>query len=237
MIYQSVAHAVTEPEGRHAGLLAEDAAQVRGVVVMEALGYLLYGQVGGVEQVLDHQADLYVDLFLGRGAEIFTVDDVQVIGGDVEPVGVIGHVVMPGVMPAQHGYEIIGQHPRPVLGRVVAKLPQPPFYLVGHDVHQVLGFIVHGLETDWLRTIRLYPFKHREPVGHDSPERIWDWKDRGLEYKFPETVGCHQIEYVERLVKSDAQTHGLEIVRELQRLRDHVECDERHTTGAERADP
>ena len=118
----SVAHAVAEPEGRHAGLLAEDAAQVRGVVVMKALGYLLYGQVGGVEQVLDHQADLYVDLFLGRGAEIFTVDDVQVIGGDVEPVGVIGHVVMPGVMPAQHGDEVVGQHPRPVLGRVVAKL-------------------------------------------------------------------------------------------------------------------
>lgn len=76
--YLSVAHAVAEPEGRHAGLLAEDAAQVRGVVVMETLGYLLYGQVGGVEQVLDHQPDLYVDLFLGSGAEIFTVDDVQV---------------------------------------------------------------------------------------------------------------------------------------------------------------
>lgn len=45
---------------------------------MKTLGYLLYGQVGGVEQVLDHKADLYVDLFLGRGAEIFTVDDVQV---------------------------------------------------------------------------------------------------------------------------------------------------------------
>lgn len=208
----SVAHAVAEPEGRHAGLLAEDAAQVRGVVVMETLGYLLYGQVGGVEQVLDHQADLYVDLFLGCGAEIFTVDDVQVIGRDVEPVGVIGHVVMPGVMPGQHGYEIIGQHPRPVLGRVVAKLPQPPFYLIGHDVHQVLGFIVHGLETDRLRTVRLYPFKHREPVGHDSPERIWDGKDRGLEYKLPETVGCHQIKYVECLIESDAQTHGFEIV-------------------------
>lgn len=96
---QSVAHAVAEAEGRHAGLLAEDAAQVRRVVVMKALGYLLYGQVGGVEQVLDHQADLYVDLFLGRGAEIFPVDDVQVIGGDVEPVGIISHVVMPGVMP------------------------------------------------------------------------------------------------------------------------------------------
>lgn len=129
--YLSVAHAVAEPEGRHAGLLAEDAAQVRGVVVMETLGYLLYGQVGGVEQVLDHQPDLYVDLFLGSGAEIFTVDDVQVIGGDVEPVGIIGHVVMPGVMPAQHGDEVVGQHPRPVLGGIVAKLPQPPFYLIG----------------------------------------------------------------------------------------------------------
>lgn len=237
MIYQSVAHAVAEPEGRHAGLLAEDAAQVRGVVVMKALGYLLYGQVGGIEQVLDHQPDLYVDLFLGRGAEIFTVDDVQVIGGDVEPVGIIGHVVMPGVMPAQHGDEVVGQHPRPVLGRVVAKLSQPPFYLIGHDVHQVLGFIVHGLVADWLRTVRLYPFKHREPVGYDSLERIWDGKDRGLEYKFPETVGCHQIEYVERLIESDAQTHGFEIVRNLHRHRDHVECDERHATGEERAHP
>lgn len=210
--YLSVAHAVTEPERRHAGLLAEDAAQVRRVVVMKALGYLLYGKVGGVEQVLDHQADLYVDLFLGRGAEIFTVDDVQVIGGDVEPVGIIGHVVMPGVMPAQQGDEVVGQHPRPVLGGIVAKLPQPPFYLVGHDVHQVLGFIVHCFETDRLRTVRLYPFKHHEPVGHYFPERIWDGKDRGLEYKFPETVGCHQIEYVECLIESDAQTHGFEIV-------------------------
>lgn len=167
--YLSVAHAVAEPEGRHAGLLAEDAAQVRGVVVMKALGYLLYGQVGGVEQVLDHQPDLYVDLFLGSGAEIFTVDDVQVIGGDVEPVGIISHVVMPGVMPAQQGDEVVGQYPRPVLGRVVAKLPQPSFYLIGHDVHQVLGFIVHGLEADRLRTVRLYPFKHRKPVMHCFP--------------------------------------------------------------------
>lgn len=233
----SVAHAVAEPEGRHAGLLAEDAAQVRRVVVMEAFGYLLYGQVGGVEQVLDHQPYLYVDLFLGRGAEIFTVDDVQVIGGDVEPVGIISHVVMPGVMPGQHGDEVVGQHPRSVLGGIVAKLSQPPFYLIGHDVHQVLGFIVHGLETDWLRTIRLYPFKHRKPVIHYFAEGMGEGKDRGLEYKFPETVGCHQIKYVERLIESDAQTHGLEIVRELQRHRDHVECDERHATGAERADP
>lgn len=210
--YLSVAYAVAEPEGRHAGLLAEDAAQVRRVVVMKTLGYLLYGQVGGVEQVLDHQADLYVDLFLGGGAEIFAVDDVQVIGGDVEPVGIIGHVVMPGVMPGQHGYEIIGQHPRPVLRGVVAKLPKPPLYLVGHDVHQVLGFIVHCLEADWLRTVRLYPFKYRKPVMYCFPQGMGDGKDRGLEYKFPEAVGCHQIEYVERLIESDAQTHGFEIV-------------------------
>lgn len=64
-----------------------------------------------------------------------------------------------------------------------------------------------------------------------------DGKDRGLEYKFPETVGRYQIEYVERLIESDAQTHGFEIVRNLYRHRYHVECDERHTTGAERADP
>lgn len=104
-------------------------------------------------------------------------------------------------------------------------------------MHQVFGLIVHCLVADRLRTVRLYPFKHREPVGHYSPERIWDGKDRGFEYKLPETVGCHQIKYVERLVKSDAQTHGLEIVRELQRHRDHVECDERHATGEERAHP
>lgn len=63
-----------------------------------------------------------------------------------------------------------------------------------------------------------------------------DGKDRGVEYKFPEAVGCHQIEYVERLIESDAQTHGLEIVRNLHRHRDHIECDECHAAGSERAD-
>ena len=52
-------------DGRQTGLLAEYAAQIRRVVVVQALGYFLYGEVGGVEKHFYDQTKLDVDLLFG----------------------------------------------------------------------------------------------------------------------------------------------------------------------------
>lgn len=211
---------------RKACLLAEYAAQIWRVIVVKPFGYVFDREIRSVEQRFYDVDEHEVYLLFGWNAGVFSRDYIQIIGCDVESIGIERHVVMRGVVAIQKGYEIVDHAPGSVFRRIQSETPQAALYLPRQNGNEIGCFVAYGRVSDGFRARMVNPVDEREPVKQSAVTVGRQRKNGCQVYEIPEPLRRNEEENILCHRKIHREIKRVEIRGYAHRYRHHVKSDE-----------